>query len=648
MSVQFGRWNFDGSPPCPDDIDRAIGMLVPYGPDGQGSHSEDGLTIVYRAFHTTKESRGEDQPHRSRSGVVVTWDGRLDNRTELRRQLRHTLGIDCPDVLMVAAAYEQWGTECFARLIGDWALSIWSPDRRSLILARDPIGSRHLYYLLGHAQVSWSSLLEPLVLCADQSFQLNEEYLAGWLSFFPAPQLTPYIGIHAVPPSCFVSVVRGTQKVTKYWDFDPHHKIRYRTDEQYEEHFRSVLGEAIRYRLRCDTPVLAELSGGMDSSSIVCMADTIIGCDEAETPRLDTVSYYDDSEPNWNERPYFAKVEEKRGRVGYHIDVSGQQEHMLKFNLGSFAATPGAGGTVDSRFAACMHSGRYRVVLSGVGGDEITGGVPTPTAELEDLLARARLQLLARQLKAWALAGRRPWTHLLLEAMRGFLPPALLGVSEHRRPALWLHPEFVERHGPALTGYESRVKLFGPLPSFQENLSALEMLRGLLGCGSLPRDPVHEKRYPYLDRSLLEFMYAIPREQLVRPGQRRSLMRRALAGIVPSEILQRKRKAFVSRSPMAAIAKQSADLVTLCRDMVSSCLELVDADAFREAIRKATAGQEIPVVTLIRTLDLEFWLRGAIRANVLRQFDIRAQRHSARVRTAQIGDGSGASKHEFS
>src|SRR5262249_59217617 len=118
---------------------------------------------------------------------------------------------------------------------------------------------------------------------------------------------------------------RGKQTVSKYWDFDPSKRISYPTDAEYEEHFRIVFGEAVRRRLRSDSPILAELSGGMDSSSIVCMADTIIARADAETPRLDTVSYYNDSEPNWNERPYFTKVEEKRRRTGCHIDV-GKQE----------------------------------------------------------------------------------------------------------------------------------------------------------------------------------------------------------------------------------------------------------------------------------------------------------------------------------
>src|SRR6202044_2689500 len=103
------------------------------------------------------------------------------------------------------------------------------------------------------------------------------------------------------------------QTVTKYWDFDPAKKIRYRTDVEYEEHFRALFTESVRRRLRSDAPVLAELSGGMDSSSFECVADTIIAAGAADTPRIDTLSYYNDSEPHWDERSYFTKVEEKRG-----------------------------------------------------------------------------------------------------------------------------------------------------------------------------------------------------------------------------------------------------------------------------------------------------------------------------------------------
>jgi len=609
MSVQFGRWNFDGKPVDHEYLEKARASIAPYGPDDNGSYSRENISILYRAFHTTKESRREAQPHVTSSGAVLTWDGRLDNRADLIRRLRGVLTIDSTDVEIVAAAYEYWGKDCFGKLIGDWALSIWDANTHSLILAKDPIGTRHLYYSLDENQVTWSTILDPLVLFAGRTFALCEEYIAGWFSFFPAAHLTPYVGIHSVPPSSSVLIRAGKHTISKYWDFDPDKKIRYRTDSEYEEHFRAVFAEAVRRRLRSDSPILAELSGGMDSSSIVCMADTIIARGTAETPRLDTMSYYDDSEPNWNERPYFTKVEEKRGRAGCHIDVGSKEQPKLTSDNERFAVTPGSGSPSSEQFIACLTSQGNRVVLSGIGGDEVTGGVPTPTPELEDLLVRGRLSTLAHQLKVWALNKRKPWFYLFFEAARGFFPPALVGVPKHKRPAPWLNPAFVKRDRLALQGYESRLKLFGPLPSFQENVSTLEALQRQLGCDALPLEPAYEKRYVYLDRGLLEFMYAVPREQLVRPGQRRSLMRRALVGIVPDELLNRKRKAYITRGPLADISADWTRYVDLTQHMVSTSLGIVDTGLFYQSLARARSGQPVELVPVLRAISIEMWLR---------------------------------------
>src|SRR6267378_3411446 len=230
MSVQFGRWNLDGKPVDRDYLEKVKPVIAPYGPDDGGFYSKKNINVLYRAFHTTKESHRETQPHVTESGAVITWDGRLDNRAELIHHLRDVLTISSTDVSIVAAAYEEWDTGCFAKLIGDWALSIWDANSRSLILAKDPIGARHLYYSIERDQVTWSTILDPLVLFAGRSLTLNEEYLAGWLSFFPAAHLTPYVGIHSVPPSSSVAIRPGKRRVSKYWDFDPDKRIRYSTD----------------------------------------------------------------------------------------------------------------------------------------------------------------------------------------------------------------------------------------------------------------------------------------------------------------------------------------------------------------------------------------------------------------------------------
>jgi asparagine synthase (glutamine-hydrolysing) len=616
MSVQFGRWNFEGQPPAPDYIERVSTTLALYGPDSNESYSKGGVGILYRAFHTTKESRREKQPHISSSGAVITWDGRLDNRADLISELSDSLTNGSTDVAIVALAFEKWGANCFAKLIGDWALSIWNPGKRSLILAKDPIGTRHLYYSFDDNQVTWSTILDPLVRLAGKTFALNEEYIAGWFSMFPAVDLTPCVGVHSVPPSSFVLLRRGKHTMSKYWDFDPTNEIRYRTEDEYEEHFRVVFANAVQRKLRSDRPVLAELSGGRDSSSIVCMADAIVARGIVDTPRLDTISYYDDSEPNWNERPYFTKVEEKRGRTGWHINVGIQDPDKIpapepppESPHGRFVPTPGYDGRTSPQVRMCLASQENRVVLSGVGGDEVMGGVPAPAPELENLLARAQFGILAHQLKVWALEKRKPWFHLFWEAARGFLPPTVVGVPKYMRPAPWLRPNFVKRHWAALTGYPSRTKLFGPLPSFQESMSTLDALRRQLARTALPFEPPFEKRYPYLDHDLLKFMFSVPREQLVRPTQRRSLMRRALVGIVPSEILNRKTKAFVSRSPRVAISNDWAHFTQMTHNMLSSSLGIVDPERISEALQKVRQGQEVPMIALQRTFCLEGWLR---------------------------------------
>jgi len=635
MSVQFGRWNFEGQPPAPNYVEKVGATLAAYGPDGDGSYSKDGVRILYRAFHTTKESRRETQPHICSSGAVITWDGHLDNRAELISELQDPLTINSTDVAIVAAAHEKWGADCFAKLAGDWALSVWNPINRSLSLSKDPIGTRHLYYSIEYNQVIWSTILDPLVRFAGKTFTLNEEYIAGWLSMFPAAHLTPYVGIHSVPPSSTVLLQPGKHIVSKYWDFDPEKTIRYRTNTEYEEHFRTVFANAVRRRLRSDCPVLAELSGGMDSSSIVCMADVIIARGCAETPRLDTISWYDDSDPSLDDRPYFTGVEQKRGRVGYHINL-GVKKQVERGEVGSRTAI--FSGVQSDRLAVTpdftrslwpelvegytryIRSQGYRVTLSGIAGEDSTGGfLPTPRLELQDLLARGRLLRFAHQLNAWAAKTKKPGFVILWDAIRAFCTRSLIfpGATKNIGPAPWFHPAFVRRNRTALYWYSSKVKLFGPLPSFQNQIYLLNHERRSLAYDDLWSDPLREIRYPYLDRDLLEFACAIPREQMVGVGKRRFLMKRALVGIVPDQILNRKRRAAVVPQREKGTSTEWASLAGIGHPIIGSSLEIIDPNLFVEALQKAQRKDEDFVDDLKSTLFLECWLRHLANHGVL-------------------------------
>lgn len=613
MSVQGGVWNFGGKPANREFLNKVSQSTAQYGPDGNHAYFEGSIGIFYRPFHTTSESHAERQPYVSDRGYVLTWDGRLDNRDELIRLLKNEFYDTHTDPAIVMAAYSCWGTNCFGKLIGDWALALWNHEERVLILAKDFIGTRNLYYELKHDNIFWCTLLEPMVVLSPHRLEINGEYVAGYLHFAPTAHLTPYVGIDSVPPGAFVQIRSGKATAHVHWNFDPRNKIRYRTDIQYEDHFREVFKQAVARRLRADTPILSELSGGMDSSSIVCMADTLISEGKSDAPRLDTISYYDDEEPNWDERTYFTKVEEKRGRVGTHVDASSLQG-LETLDCNHFAAIPGASQNVvefDKKRNTCMKTNGNRVLLSGIGGDEITGGVPNPIPELADLLVQLRLVRFARQLKAWSLAKRRPWTHLFVEVMGVFGIGRILRHLSHsdiQPPAPWLEPRFVERHLSSLSEIDLRIQSSYPLPSQAVFLGTMTRLRNQIGCSRVPLEETFEVRYPYLDRDLCDFFFSIPREQRVRPGQRRSLTRRSLAQLVPTEILQRKRKAYIIRRPLAVLAEEWRNLQILFQHPLCGQLGFIEPALFSKALFEAMHGNYRHFRCLHNTLKLEAWL----------------------------------------
>jgi asparagine synthase (glutamine-hydrolysing) len=611
MSAIFGRWSFEGEPADAAYLRRVQSILAPYAPDDADVYLEAGVAILHHAFHTTRESRLTRQALLTKSGCVIAWDGRLDNRDELVGELGEPVLHERSDVSVVAAAYDKWNAECLAKFAGDWALCIWDSNDRSLLLARDPIGLRHLHYTFETNRITWSTLLDPLVLFAERSFTLNEEYMAGWLSSFPAARLTPYNGIDSVPPGSFLSLKRQTPRIIEYWNFNPRKRISYRSDAEYEEHFRTLFAQAVHRRLRSETPVLAELSGGMDSSAIVCVADALLGRRSTDAPRIDTISYYDDSEPNWDETDYFTKIEDTRHRRGHHINTRGNATFLPEYESGRFASMPTTGLKPTSatlEFADALKSNGNRVVLSGLGGDEVLGGVPTPIPELSDLLIQLKWSEFAQQLQRWALAKRIPILSLLRNTLCAFVPVNKFRLPEDMRSPIWLDRAFQRRYPAALTGYQFRLKVFGPFPTFQENVATLDGLRRLLGCSAPAADPPYERRYPYLDRDLLEFLFAVPREQMLRPGERRSLMRRALAGIVPAEILARKRKAFVSRGPRLALSKELDVLLRMTGHMIISSLGIVQPELFCEALRNARHDSQAQITPLRRAIALEKWL----------------------------------------
>jgi len=613
MSVQAGIWNFDGRPVDRKLLENLSDSLRQQGPDGESYYVDNSIALLYRPFHTTAESRQEKQPYIARRGFILTWDGRLDNREELISDLRSDLDASPTDVAIFAAAFHCWDTDCFRRVVGDWAVSIWKPEQRELLFASDYMAIRHIFYYLKNDRIWWSTDLSPLVLLSGDKFHIEDDYIAGYFAHDPDAHLTPYREIREVPPGQFVRIRRGGASVERYWRFSPRSRIRYNTDAEYEEHFRCVFRQSVRRRLRADSPILAELSGGLDSSSIVCMADDIIVNEGEQFPRVDTISYYDNTEPNGDDSIYFPKIEQKRGRVGIHVDGSKLGSSPASLQCSKFCPLPGAlgaGRRLGDERADVVRGGGYRVVLSGIGGDEFMGGVPDPRAYLADLIVQFKFVKLAKQLTAWSLVKRRPWIHLLWQSAIDVLPPSLgQYLVKEAKVEPWIRKDFAKRTKLAIRqlGVDEYFGLW--LPTRRSCIGGVLLMASKLAKCTPPVAALEEARYPYLDQNLIEFVLSIPAGQLLQPGERRSLMRRSLAGIVPQEILSRRTKQVGARGPVLVLDKHWDELRNIYDRSLSSGLGYVHEDRFVKVISDARAGISVPLVRVLWTISLEYWLR---------------------------------------
>ena len=586
-----------------------------YAPDGTRAHASANLGMCFQAYSTHQRSRLESQPASDHLGNALVLDGRIDNYKELKNEL----AIDNPDAsdsLIVLQAFERWGAECFARFTGDWALALWSSTDQVLYLARDHAGTRTLYFQNEKGILRWATHLETF-LAHGERYLLEEQFAACFLCGQPIRELTPYQGISAVPPGHYLVFRDRAFTKCAHWNWAEGTQIRYRSDTEYEEHFLALLQQAVERRTGPGAPIIAELSGGMDSTSIVCMSDHIRQSQGAgSSDLLDTISYFDSSEPGWNEKPYFTITETRRGKSGIHLRTSMLNRTFEPCDLsqGRYPLPGADSATIEQEQTLINAIGDrgYRVILAGNGGDEVLGGVPTPIPELADLLHSFHLLRFFSRAMEWSISQRAPIAHNILGAfgfLRNLYLPQLSGEGGF---PLWiddrlrqLATEIARRNALGRTPFRGRPS---QLSNERVSFSTIEALPHR-SPGILTR---FEYRYPYLDRDLLRFLTLIPREQLVRPGRRRSLMRRALATIVPTEVLERRQKAYLSKTPPVSLMNARSTLMNLFSDPITARLGLIKQVNFAQALDLVTSGRDIqdwPGV--LRVVFFEIWLRSS-------------------------------------
>jgi asparagine synthase (glutamine-hydrolysing) len=536
------------------------------------------------------------------SGRLIAFDGRIDNRDDLLLRLGGNLA-DRSDESIALATFRRFGVDGLVHLIGEWSVAMW--DAQALHLARDYIGTRPLYYAAGPRSVMWSSSLGELALRSGRANALSEDFIAGAVVQEISPDITPYHGIHAVPPGVCVSFAadrQGTRR--RFWSFGPG-VVRFRRVEEYDEAFRDLWLDAVRVRLRTTQPIWAELSGGIDSSSVVCTADVLMRAGRVDARSMGLISHATFDSPEGDERRFIAEVE---SRVGIRSDVFGVEEHRDLVDEEWDWVSPFAARGV---LLACLrHVRRHdgRIVLSGRMGDAVTGCQPDNSlAVFDDFEVDGAMAALA-SMRRWSRAIRQPILHIGWRAMR-----SLAGSGPVERSRSGVRPGTVKAAllTPRLQLAAEKCRAAAdPLTTIRP--AKRWLARMLLGYARTSRLdlPLHPPgvtyTYPFAHRPLVEFMLAIPGSIVTAPGETRSLMRRALAGIVPPRVIERQSKGYYPPAALRTLRPLASRMQPVTR------LEIVrrgwvDPAALDAALR-AFADAGVASSDLRRVIRLEQWL----------------------------------------
>ena len=607
MSKFCGIYDFDARTPSAEGADRVRTALDSPGCFNPQTCRQTGLFLGWAATPDSAPGRGLFQ---SSDGSICLWDGRIDNRKDIL--VPTGLRAGCSDAELVLTGYWKSGADFLRQVIGDWSLCIWDSHRQRIVLASDYAGIRPLYYYRAAQALYWSSSLDDLVRWTGVA-ELDDRYVAGFLTLGSAAARTPYAGIFPVPAGHALSIGRDGIDDRAFWTLPIHEEIRYADEKRYAEQLLELFRESVQVRLPEGMPACAELSGGLDSSSVVLMADRLRREDPGRTPQLITFSYLQANSPD--ER-FFREVEQACEVTACHLEL---REHpAVGDRMGTMPAFWEPRYESLARRMSALGSG---VLLTGQFGDFVMGNTRDDTSQVSAYLARGRFISAARSAYAWARAIGTPIYPIVGRAVReayfSWVPPinpnpsvaAAPGNSEDsftgsfrarvRDEESTLTVENSIRHAPP--GRRSRFRIAAAVLA-SRRLQTPEALQHI------------SYTHPYAHRPLVEFMLTIPAPVVVGPDQPRRLMRRAFAGLLPPAVLHRRSKGSYTPAYREALLPAAAGLLKAPGGIQVVERGYVERESLMSRLAKFVQGLDCNETQLRQILLLELWLRARISA----------------------------------
>lgn len=584
-------------PPDPAVLAAMTEVICHRGPDDRGDLETDIGSLGFRRLSII-DLVGGHQPMSTEDGLVhLIYNGEVYNYRELRTELQAAGQVftTASDSEVVLRAYVAWGPDAFARFNGMWALAVL--DRRAeprLVLARDHFGIKPLYVTEAGGRFLFASEIKsllhaPMVAGATApDEQWMHDYLVAGLHDHRAE--TAFTGIRNLPPATYAVVGAGGVEETTYWE--PHLSSDGPADP---DAFRSVFERAVERRLVADVPVGTCLSGGLDSSSIVCVMSRLLAehAPDARSmgERLKVFSAVFDGDPI-DEREYIDVVLAESGAEPHWIHPTSEQFIDELDQLVWHQEEPIVSTGPYAQWCVMREARReVTVLLDGQGGDELLAGyVPYQVVYLRQLWRERRWTTLGKE--AWAardVVGPLVRRRLADRRRQLELGPLLRPSFRRKLPARPAPADLKARLLQDLTTYS--------LPSLLRYEDRNSMAHSL------------ESRIPFLDQELVEFVLALPPDAIIRDGWSRAILRDGLEGVLPEKVRRRRWKVGFTTPETRWLRARRAVLQSLFRSPAFCARPYWHGLAIAEAFDAACRGEVEWSQFFWRAVNLELWLR---------------------------------------
>lgn len=535
-------------------LDRMCKTITHRGPDEQGTLVKDAASLGMRRLSIIDLKSGQQPIFDCTGTLAIVFNGEIYNYRELKKDLEargHAFKTNS-DTETIVHAYEEYGAKCVEHLRGMFAFAIYDFHHETLFVARDRVGKKPLYYALTErGNFVFGSELKVLIEHGEIEKQVDLAALDAFLTFGYVPEeFCIFKGVRKLPPAHYLTFENNSIETKKYWDFEYGKIAAVKSEAEYVENLRELLSEAVKIRLISEVPLGAFLSGGVDSSAIVGLMSRI-----TDAPvKTFSIGFNEDT---FNELKY-ARLAAKHFETDHHeFIVTPDLVETIDDLVWHFDEPFADSSALPTFMVSKMARDYVTVVLSGDGGDELFAGYTRYVIDSQ----RSGLSRVPRVLRENLLrplsenlphdfAGKNFLYNASLDPIHRYID-SISHFNRMRKKALYSDELALKLNG----SFDRGAKNYEQIASRVASGSAIDSLLYLDSKTYLPSDILTkvdrmsmaaslEARVPLLDHKLIDYVMQIPAELKLKNLSTKYIFKKALEGIVPSEILHREKQGF--------------------------------------------------------------------------------------------------------